>query len=105
MRFEVTFRHLTPRPDLRDRANELYGRLAHFLDPAARGMLIVDASNGRARAELLVATGGETHKSVGEAGELRAAVDAAFHGIVDPLRRHKERRKDHGRGRTAPSSF
>jgi ribosomal subunit interface protein len=108
MRLDVTFRHLSPRPGVRERAEERFQRLERFLDPNTSAALVFEATRGTVVGELLIAVRGQVAKAVGEGHDLRALVDELFHQIEHPLRRAKERASGHGRdsvrhpnGRTA----
>ncbi len=94
MNLSITFKNLKPRPELKERADFLFGKLERFLEPAAEGSLVVERSHGEAVLELIVRTWGETHTAVVEESDLRTALDKAFHVMENRLRRHKERRID-----------
>lgn len=102
MHLEVTFRHMNARPEIKTRANALYGKLERFLDPAADGQLVVDAEHGSTTVELVINTRGHTAKAVEEDDDLRTAMDRAFHRVEDQLRRTKE--KNISRRRRSPGA-
>lgn len=108
MRLDVTFRHLSPRPGVKERAMEKFQRLERFLDPNSSAALVFEATRGTVVAELLVSVRGQVAKALAEGHDLRSLVDDVFHAIEHPLRRAKEKALDHGRdsvrrpnGRTA----
>lgn len=92
MSFDVSFRHLRPRDEIRDRAAALYQKLERFLDPSSEATLTVSVEHGEAVLELVVHSRGETHKVTQEHDDLRTALDKLFHTAEVQLRRAKERR-------------
>lgn len=94
MHLEVTFRNLKPRAEIRRRAEALYGKVEHFLDPAATGVLVVQAEHGTFVTDLVVTTNGSVHQIKEEDADLRTALDRVFHRAETTLRRAKERRID-----------
>ena len=91
MHLEVTFRHMSARPEIRKRADALYAKLERFLDPAADGQLIIGNEHGATAVELVVKSRGAIAKAVEEDDDLRTAMDRAFHRVEDQLRRTKEK--------------
>ena len=94
MHLEVTFKHLTPRPEVRRRAEALFGKLERFLDPSAEGALIVRREHGAFVTELTVSGQHGVHQVHAEHDDLRTALDKTFHRIETPLRRAKEKSVD-----------
>ncbi|MBN2798764.1 MAG: ribosome-associated translation inhibitor RaiA [Deltaproteobacteria bacterium] len=92
MNFEVSFRNLQARDEVRERANVLFGKLHRFLDPAAEGALTLAVEHGQVLAEAVLTSRGATYKVAEEDGDLRTAMDKAFHTLEAQLRRAKERR-------------
>ena len=92
MHLEVSFRNLNPRDEVRQRAQALFKKMEHFLDPAAEGQLIVAVEHGSAIVEMVVHTRGATFKSQEEDPDLRASLDKAMHSMENQLRRSKEKR-------------
>lgn len=97
MNFEVSFRNLRPRDEIRRRAHALFRKLQRFLDPAAEGSLVLGVEHDKAVLEIVVTTRGTTFKVAEEDDELRAALDKLFHTLEGQLRRAKERRLDRRR--------
>jgi len=94
MQLDVTFRNLTPRDEVRQRAKALFERMERFLDPASEGSLIISVQRGAKNLELRVTTRGQTFVASEEESELRTALDKVFHTMENTLRRAKERRTD-----------
>ena len=92
MKFDVTFRNLSPREEVKHRAGLLYEKLARFIDEAGDGKLIVTIEHGEAGCELTVRSYGETYVALEEDQDLRTALDRCFHTMENTLRRAKERR-------------
>jgi len=105
MPLEVTFRNLNPRDEVRRRADALFDKLERFLDPAAEAHLIVTIEHHEAICELIVTSRGATHKALETDGDLRTSLDRAFHGVEEQLRRNKEKRTQHERGRERDDGF
>lgn len=95
MQFDVTFRNLAPRDEVRQRGAALFKKLERFLDPAAEGHMVVSVEHHKAIVEILVTTRGNTFKAEEEEDDLRTAIDKLFHNIENQLRRDKNRRTDH----------
>ena len=92
MNFEVSFRNIRPREEIKQRATVLCKKLHKFLDASSEATLLVDVEHSAAVLELVVSSRGETHKVVEEHGDLRTALDKTFHTMEKQLRRSKERR-------------
>jgi ribosome-associated translation inhibitor RaiA len=92
MNFDVTFRQIRPRDEVRERATTLYKKLARFLDASSEGKLTVAVERGQAILELVVHDQGETHKVTQDHEDLRTAIDKIFHTAEVQMRRAKERR-------------
>jgi len=92
MNFEVSFRNIRPRDEIKQRATVLFNKLHKFLDAASEATLLVDVEHSAAVLELVVSSRGETHKVVEEHADLRTALDKTFHTMEKQLRRSKERR-------------
>jgi ribosomal subunit interface protein len=92
MHFEVTFRNLNPREEVRRRAEALYNKLDRFLDPAAQAQMTVGIEHGMALVELVVTSRGTTYKVAEEDEDLRTSLDRAMHALENQLRRAKEKR-------------
>lgn len=102
MSFEVSFRNLNPREEVKKRAQALYAKLDRFLDPAADSVMTIAVEHNQAIVELVVTSHGVTFKAIEEDPELKAALDKCFHTIEDQLRRNKDKRTDKkGRGEGA----
>jgi ribosomal subunit interface protein len=98
MHLEVTFRNLSPREEVRKRADALFAKLHRFLDPASDAQLNVGVEHGKGIVELVCTSHGNVHKASEEDEDLRTALDRAFHTMETQLRRSKERRIDRHRG-------
>lgn len=94
MNFEVSFRNLQPRDEVRERADLLFGKLHRFLDPAAEASLTLAVEHGLVTAEAVLTSRGATYKVTEEDSDLRTAMDKAFHTLESQLRRAKERRME-----------
>ncbi len=94
MHLEVTFRNLKPRAEIKRRAEALYAKVEHFLDPAATAILVVLSEHGAFNLDLVVTTNGAVHQIEEEDADLRTALDRVFHRMETALRRAKERRID-----------
>jgi ribosomal subunit interface protein len=92
MQFEVTFKNLAPRDEIRERAELLHGKLSRFLDDASETRLVVGVEHGSVRCELATTTRGDEHHVVEEDADMRTAMDRSFHTLETSLRRAKERR-------------
>jgi ribosomal subunit interface protein len=99
MNLEVTFRNVSPRPEIRKRGEALYGKLTRFLDPAAEGHLIVNVEHDQGICEVVVKTRGQVFKAEEQDEDLRTAMDKVFHTVEEQLRRFKDKRTDR-RGRS-----
>ncbi len=97
MHLEVTFRNLSPREEVRKRADVLFAKLHRFLDAAADAQLNVGIEHSNAIIELVVTSHGAVHKASEEDEDLRTAIDRTFHTMETQLRRAKERRIDRHR--------
>lgn len=99
MHLEVTFRNLNPREEVKKRAQALYKKVERFLDPAAKGDLLIDVEHGMAIVEAVVVSRGTTYTVKEEDPDLRTALDRTMHQLESQLRRAKEKRTDRkGRG-------
>jgi ribosomal subunit interface protein len=105
MQLEVTFRNLNPREEVRKRAEALYTKLERFLDPAAEAHLVVAIEHQDAICELVVTSRGVTSKALETDPDLRTALDRTFHTIEEQLRRSKDKRAHHDRGRDREDGF
>jgi ribosomal subunit interface protein len=94
MYLEVTFRNLNPRDEVKKRAQALYKKVERFLDPAAKGEMVVGVEHGMAIIEAVVTSRGTTYKVKEEDPDLRTAIDRAMHQLENQLRRAKDRRTD-----------
>jgi len=102
MNLEVSFKNLRPRDEIRGRAQALTKKLERFLGPSAEGTLVVGVEHDDAVLELVIHSGGETHKVTEEHSDLRTALDKVFHTAEGQLRRAKQRRALPRRERAEP---
>ena len=106
MNLDVTFRNLRPRDEIRRRGDVLFGKLERFLDPAADGQMVVSIEHHEAIVEVVVTTLGHVCKAEERSDDLRTAMDKAFHGVEEQLRRLKGKRTGHrGRGQEREDGF
>lgn len=92
MSFEVTFRNISARDEVRRRGEALYNKLERFLDPAADGQMIVSVESHTAIVEVVVGTRGQVFKAEERNEDLRTALDKSFHNVEEQLRRFKDKR-------------
>ena len=97
MHLEVTFRNLSPREEVRKRADVLFAKLHRFLDAASDAQLNIAIEHGQAIVELVCTSHGAVHKASEEDEDLRTSLDRVFHTMETQLRRAKERRIDRKR--------
>ena len=95
MQFDVTFRNLAPRDEIRQRGAVLFKKLERFLDPAADGQMVVAVEHHKALVDLVVTTRGNTFKAEEEEDDLRTAIDKLFHNMEGQLRRYHSKLTDH----------
>jgi len=106
MNLDVTFRNLRPRDEIRRRGDALYAKLERFLDPAADAHMVVSIEHHEAIVEVVVTTLGHVCKAEERSDDLRTAMDKAFHGVEEQLRRLKDKRTEkRGRGREKEDGF
>jgi len=94
MQLEVTFRRLSPREEVRKRAEALFAKFDRFLDPAAEGQLVVSIEHQQAICELVIKSRGQIFKAAQSDEQLRASIDKVFHNMEEQLRRFKDKRTD-----------
>jgi len=106
MNLDVTFRNLRPRDEIRRRGDALYAKLERLLDPAADAHMVVSIEHHEAIVEVVVTTLGHVCKAEERSDDLRTAMDKAFHGVEEQLRRLKDKRTEkRGRGREKEDGF
>lgn len=94
MHLEVTFKHLKPKEEIRRRADALFKKLERFLDPAAEGTLTLTAEHEETIVDFGLHAHGHHFQANSQDGDLRTAIDRAFHTMEKNLRRAKEKRVD-----------
>lgn len=96
MRIQITTRHCAVEDDVRDRAEELVGKLTRF-DPRVSAAEIVFTEEGRTRrAEGILHIDGKDHTVAhGDADNFLSALDLMYDRLAKILRRSRDRDRDH----------
>ena len=104
MRTTVSARHCEIADTLRDRAESVLERLAHYSDRAMEGTVVFDMEGQTSRAELRVhVTGGQILVAGGEADDHRTALDRAEDKLVRQLKRTADVPRDRRRAASEPA--
>lgn len=104
MQISTTARHCELAPELRALAGERLERCTRYANDLHDARLIVTAEKFRHTAEVMVRLNHHEMVCREEAAEMRLAIDAAFDGLEEQLRRFKDRRNDRKRdGRGEPA--
>lgn len=103
MQITVTFRHLEPRPALRDYAEEKLERVKKFLRRPIDAHVILSVAKERHMAEITLKADHVTMFAAEETHDLHTAIDLAVAKLEHQAEKLKGRRRNHkgGAGRSA----
>jgi ribosomal subunit interface protein len=100
----VTGRHFEVTAAIREHVEAKLSRLDKHLGRLTKAEMVLDMSNGLARAELTVpAPRGNTLFAKADDKDVLAAIDEVVHRMERQIDRLKDRLRDHRGGRTAPA--
>src|SRR5438093_8170189 len=101
MQITVTFRHLEPKPALRQYAEEKLERVKKFLRRPIDAHVILSVSKERHVAEITLKADHVTMFAAEETHDLHTAIDFAVAKLEHQAEKLKTRRRNHKGGRTA----
>lgn len=91
MQVTITTRHVEVTPDIKARAEERVGKIAHFSDKMGDVAIVLSSERHLFQAELKTRSDGQDMVSRAEADDLRSALDAAAAKLERQVKDQRER--------------